>query len=241
MEKFSKLMEGKTVLIAGGSSCQGAGIVRFFLKQSATVIAPVKSLTEINKLKAFTHTIKQGSLITQLTDMPDYDEAFDIAEAITEKYGKIDIGISIFNSIPCNKGLTNIHINDWQKMLDYELTPFFLCARIILQSMKVCRDGLYVSACDSNFFEQATATPLSKVASCLKMEMSKTFAEETKNYNVRYHHLWIDSPFKNNVLPADDSCTPDPEIIGSQIMNIFFKNDIPDNVFQLIPGVNTIE
>ena len=65
--------------------------------------------------------------------------------------------------------------------------------------------------------------------------MSKTFAEETKNYNVRYHHLWIDSPFKNGIVPADDSCVPDPESIGSQVMNIYFNKDIPDNVFQLIP------
>jgi NADP-dependent 3-hydroxy acid dehydrogenase YdfG len=65
MGTSSKLMENKTVLIAGASSCQGAGIVRFFLKQSATVIAPVKSLHEINKLKACADSIQQGNLITQ--------------------------------------------------------------------------------------------------------------------------------------------------------------------------------
>ncbi|MCW3118089.1 MAG: hypothetical protein JWM28_2171 [Chitinophagaceae bacterium] len=236
-------MPGKIVLVAGSTSPIGLPVVHYFLKAGATVIAPVKSLDEITKLKASVADISTGTLITQLTELPDYDTGFDITETIVEKFGRIDIGIAIFNGLTCNNQLTEVHINEWQNMVDNEVTPFFICARLILRTMKVSKGGLYISLCDSSLVKQDNFPPLSKIAANIKMEMSKIFAEETKKYNVKYYHLWVkqDDRSKEFSASGQDVSVISSEMIGSHIMKLYLcKTDKPDEVFQLFPENYTL-
>jgi NADP-dependent 3-hydroxy acid dehydrogenase YdfG len=232
-------MKDKIILIAGGTSTRGFTIVRYFLEKGATVIVPAKSLDEITKLRADTIAISNGKLVTELADLPDYDSRFDIAEAIVEKFGKIDIGISVFNNLSCKRQLTEAHINDWQNMVDNEVTPFFVSARLILNTMKLSNSGLYVSVCDSSMPEENILSPLSKIAANTKMEMSKIFAEETKKYNVRYYHLWIKNGGTANESTVSDGNSVqvlNAELIGEEIMKLYQrKTDKPDEVFQQCP------
>ena len=241
MQQHSEKMTGKIILVAGGTSPVGLGIVRYFLEQDATLIVPAKSLHEINKLKDSVADIKSGTLITQLTELPDYDSGFDIAETIVERFGKIDIGIAIFNGMPCNRELTELHISDWQNMMDNEVTPFFVCARLILRTMKENSEGLYISVCDSSLLKQENLCPLSKIAANAKMEMSKIFADETKKYNVKYYHLWVDQNFKAGLTVNEPEYTSvvSSDMIGSRIQQLYScKAARPDDIFQLFQENN---
>ena len=243
MQQLSEKMTDKIVLVAGCTTSIGLPIVHFFLEAGATVIAPARSLDEITKLKASVVNINSGTLITQVTELPDYDTGFDIAETIVEKFGRIDIGIAIFNGLPCNTQLTEVHISDWQNMLDNELTPFFVCARLILNTMKVSKGGLYISLCDSSLFKQDDFPPLSKIAANIKMDLSKIFADETKKYNVKYYHLWV-TP-NDRLKDAVEGCPGDSvisaEMIGNHIVKLYLnKTDKPGEIFQLFPENATL-
>ncbi len=241
MHQPAEKLTGKVVLVAGGTNAMGSSIVRYFLEADATVIVPGKCLGEITKLKEGIANIKSGTLITQLTELPDYDRGFDIAEAIVEKFGRIDIGIAVFNGQPCNRQLTEAHISDWQNMVDDEVTPFFVCARLILHTMKASKGGLYVSLCDSSLFKHEDSPPLSKIAANMKMEMSKIFAEETRKYNVKYYHLWVkqDEPLIELAGNHQDGSVVGSEMIGNQIVKLYLsKSDKPDEVFRLCPENN---
>ena len=243
MQQLSEKMTDKIVLIAGGSSSIGLSIIRYFLREGATVIAPAKSLDEITRLKVSVADIGNGTLITQVTELPDYDTGFDIAETIVEKFGRIDIGIAIFNGLPCSSQLTEVHISDWQNMVDNEVTPFFICARLILNTMKVNKGGLYISLCDSSLFKQDNFPPLLKIAANIKMEMSKIFADETKKYNVKYHHLWVkrDDEVKGATPCSENDSVISTEMIGNHIMKLYLsKTDKPDEVFQSFPEVSVL-
>lgn len=238
MEPLKEKMTDKTVLVAGGTSPEGVNIVRYFLEEGATVIVPAKSLDDMTRLKADTANINGGNLVTQLTELPDYDTGFDIAESIVERFGRIDIGIAIFNGLPCKRQLTEVGINDWQNMVDNEVTPFFVCGRMILNTMKASKGGLYISVCNSSLFEREDLSPLSKIAANAKMEMSKIFAAETKKYQVRYYHLWVKNTGgdKENIEGCKEARVISADMVGSQIMKLYQnKTDKPDEVFQLCP------
>ncbi|MFP5039858.1 SDR family NAD(P)-dependent oxidoreductase [Parasediminibacterium sp. JCM 36343] len=233
MQDISNRLTGKIVLIAGGATVHGRGIVHYFLKANATVIVPGTSLQGLNGLKASIENINTGHLITHLTELPDYDKAFDIAETIVEEFGKIDIGIGVFSNAPCSSMLTEAHINDWQQMIDTEVTPFFVCARLILNAMKLIEDGLYVNVCYGKDFEDGNYAPLSKIAQNAKMEMSKIFAEESKKHNVRYQHLWVKptDDGDNNLANLNSA-----ETIGTEILKLFIeKTENTDCIFHSIP------
>lgn len=231
MQQLIKEMKDKIILVAGGTNPTGTAVVRYFLEKDATVIVPAKSLDELTKLKTTVADITTGSLITQLAELPDYDTGFDIAETIVEKFGRIDIAISIFNGLPCSSQLTEAHISDWQNIVDNELTPFFVSARLILHTMKINKGGLYISLCDISPFDKNNFPPLSKIATNVKAEMSKMFADETKKYNVRYYHLALNQVCESN-KDGQLSCA---KLIGNYIMKLYLnKAEAPEEIFQLV-------
>ncbi len=238
MEQITDYMKDKVVLVVGGTSVAGFNIVRFFLEKHATVIVPAKSLDEMNRLKVASAEYDTGTLITQLAELPDYETGFDIAETIVEKFGRIDIGVAVFMGPACNRQLTEVGINDWQNMVDNEMTPFFICARLILKTMKASRGGLYISVCDSGLLEKENASPLSQIAANAKMEMSRIFATETKKYQVRYYHLWIKNT--DEAVVPEGGCkgmhVVSSDMIGNQIMKLYNnKTEDPEAVFQVCP------
>ena len=82
-------LESKVAVVIGMINPATAGVVAGLLKQGCTVMAPSKNLQQLDWLKQIAASIPTGKLLTQLTDMPDYEKAHDIAEAIIEKYGHI--------------------------------------------------------------------------------------------------------------------------------------------------------
>jgi NAD(P)-dependent dehydrogenase (short-subunit alcohol dehydrogenase family) len=186
-----ELLTDKIILIAGGTNPTGTAVVRYFLERNATIMVPSRSLDELNHLQDSLSDITTGKLITQLADLPDYDNAFDIAEIIAEKYGRLDIGINIVSGLPANKQLTEANISDWENIVDNQLTPFFISARLVLHSMKIKNGGVYINVCDGSEFDQHSSGPLSRIASNIQIEMSKMFASETDSYNIKYYHLFV--------------------------------------------------
>jgi NADP-dependent 3-hydroxy acid dehydrogenase YdfG len=80
-------MEGKVAMVIGAVNETTSSIVSALLEQGTVVMAPVKSLHQSNWLKEATSHITSGSLMTHITDMPDFEKANDIAESIVEKFG----------------------------------------------------------------------------------------------------------------------------------------------------------
>jgi NADP-dependent 3-hydroxy acid dehydrogenase YdfG len=238
MIQVDKNSKAKIVMVTGAENPNGLGIVQYFLRQDATVIVPAARLHEITRLKSGTSNINTGKLITQLIQMPDYDRGFDIAEAIVERFGKIDIGIALFNGIASHKPLTEVHISDWQNMVDHEITPFFLSARLVLNSMKSNNEGVYISICDTGFKDMENFSPLYTIAANTKIEMSKIFAEEAKKYNISYYHLCLKSA---NIIIENERIHKDEHIIkhemlAKQIMQLCQgKMERPNEVFQSFP------
>jgi NADP-dependent 3-hydroxy acid dehydrogenase YdfG len=227
--------KAKIVIVTGAENPSGLGIVQYFLRQDATVIVPSARLHEITRLKTGTSNINKGKLITQLIQMPDYDRGFDIAEAIVERFGKIDIGVALFNGIASHKPLTEVHISDWQNMIDHELTSFFLSARLVLNSMKSNNEGVYINICDTGFTDRENFSPLNTIAANTKMEMSKIFAEEAQKYNVSYYHLCLKSA---NIIIENERINKDEhimkhEMLAKQIMQLCQgKIESSDELFQ---------
>lgn len=235
MTQVNKNFKEKIVIVTGAENPGGLGIVQYFLLQNATVIVPAARLQEITRLKSGTSTITKGKLITQLIEIPDYDRGFDIAEAIVERFGKIDIAVALFNGIASHKPLTELHISDWQNMIDHEITSFFLSARLVLNSMKSNKEGVYISICDTGFTDMESFSPLYTIAANTKMELSKLFAVEAQKYNVSYYHMCVKSA---NIIIEYERTHNDEHIIkhemlAKQIMQLCQgKMEHPDEVFQ---------
>lgn len=210
---MQKTFTGKHVFVAGAFSMIGNGIVRSLMKAGATVIAPAKSAQDIICLKQEVEDIPGGRLITLLVDMPDHRKAFELADAIVEELGQLELAIVALEPPSPSADLTSLPILSWHKMLDEHLTLFFICGRIILDLMKQNRHGMYISVSNTDHLEPRPWAALSNLYARLEIEMAKTFARETACYGIRYHHLFVnnvtyDFP-DHSYLPGKGLVSPD--------------------------------
>jgi NADP-dependent 3-hydroxy acid dehydrogenase YdfG len=232
---MSKLLKGKVTVVAGTSDFVIASVVPTLLQEDAVVIVPAKSADQINILRERVANIGTGRLVTLLTDYLDYDNAFDVAEYITQGVGRIDLFVVCFDAPDTPSGITETNILDWDKMIDQNITSFFIAARVALNTMKQNKCGMFISVANSNVVENRPGYALSNLSSTMQSEMAKHFWEDVIGYNIRYYHLNINgfkSIYKNNEGTTKNKWIAD-NTIGTFISQLFIgHNEHPENLFQ---------
>lgn len=217
----------------------GVGVVRALLARGATVIVPARSLHELTWLKDDVADISTGKLITLLSDMPDYDKAVDIIEGILEEFGRIDLVVSAFECRWSGPSLIDVGICDWQKVIDQYVTAYFVAGRVVLHKMRERNHGTFISIADSESIQVKAYSSLAGIATGMQVELSRLFAENIKESNVGFHHLFI-----NNVVTRDKSPALvgkrgwiTPEMVGNYIIRLY-SGDVeqPKELFQHFPG-----
>ena len=235
MEKFFK---DKVILISGELSNLGMGIIHSFLKEKAIVIFPAKSLRQVEMIKSFRAINEDENFITLLIDVQDFDKVTETCENITEKFSKIDIAIEIPEFSNSKKDLTEASMDEWNNMMETDMLPFFMGARIVLNMMKGNPNAMFVHVSDGRFFENITSCALARVAFSTRIEMSKIFAEEAQRKGIRYYHLWAQDLSSCNETPIPESGPPakSPEMISKEIMDLYQKETYnTDMAFQSFP------
>jgi NADP-dependent 3-hydroxy acid dehydrogenase YdfG len=218
------IFKDKVILITGEVSNLSMGIIHSFLKEMAIVIFPAKSLHQVEMIKSYRDINQHKNFITLLVDVLDFDKVIETCETITDKFGKIDISIEIPEFSNCKKELTEASIDEWNNMMETDMVPFFMGARIVLNLMKGNLSGMFVHISDSRSFENLKSCALTRIAFTTRMEMSKIFAEEAHRHGIRYYHLWAqDLSAKKDPVPGSSSAGMNSEMISAEIMNLYQK------------------
>ena len=215
-------MNEKVALIAGDFRFALVPIVKSLLRESATVIVPAKSAQEIARLKECLVDINTGNLVTLLIDYPDYDNASEVVESISEQFGKIDLAVICFDAPQSTCGLTETRIMDWERMIDHNITAFFIAARVVLWNMKANRHGMFISISNTAHAKDSRSV-LADLSSGMQTEMAKLFSEEAKGCNIKCHHLtathFTTSAFQR-ISPDGKDCAEDNSM-GNFIIRLF--------------------
>jgi len=240
---MDKLMNDKVAIVAGSSRFVIHSIVRSLLLESATVIVPAKSVGEISMLKECVADINTARLVTLLTDYPDYDKAFEVAESITDQFGKIDLAVICFDTPESGSVLTETDIMDWEKMIDHNITAFFIAARVVLGSMKESKHGMFISINNITDADNSCRSVLADLSSGMQTEMAKVFCEEVKGCNIKCYHLAVahlTKPSPNNSSAKEKNGIAD-DSIGSFIIKLFNgESQYAGSLLQML-SVNTVD
>ena len=221
-----KKLTGKITIVVGGASAIGMGIVRTLLIENATVIVPSSNADDISRLKNYTADILTGGLITLPTDVADYDKATNIAGAIQQRFGKIDLVVTALNNGQSDTPLTEMEITDWQKMMDENISLYFMSGRISLHLMKEQDSGVFINVCDADLFLHRPNSPLARITTESQIKLSLIFSEEIAPFNISFYHLFVNS--------VDASA---PEMIGHHIVKLYLgKVEDPEKLFQHLLG-----
>ena len=165
-------MLGKTVFITGGCRGIGAAIANQLLLQGANVIVTTRHPTE--------SILDNGALVLTL-DVSDNVQVSRCFSEIKERFGKLDAlinnaGYGVF------KLLDDISFNEWQQVINTNLTGVFLCSQAAVKLMPEGGRIVNISSiADHRGIVENTAYAASKFA---VRGFSQCFNEEFNSRNI---------------------------------------------------------
>lgn len=129
--KFSKLLEGRTAIVTGGTSGIGYAIAKVFLNAGATVIITGRNqgriTTSVEKLKAETSCDRVYGKVLNNAEVSTFDETFNDILSHKET-SKIDI---LVNNAGVNfKGMPNAIEEEYDKVMDTNLKGVFFLSQL---------------------------------------------------------------------------------------------------------------
>ncbi len=136
------LVEGKVAVVTGGSRGIGRQIVETFLRHGA--IVHYMSRNAGDSMEYFRTAVPEGDVTFHALDVADEGAVNAVFEQIMTARGRIDVLIN-------NAGITRdglmmrMSLEDWQAVLNINLTGAFLCSRAVARQMIKNRGGSIIN------------------------------------------------------------------------------------------------
>ena len=124
-------LHDKVVVVTGGSRGIGKAVSKLFVDEGAQVIITSKNIT---KLKQTAKEINCSFFIG--ADIKNENDVNNAIKKIIEKFGRIDILVNNAGILPEQKQLDEINENDWNEIIDVNLTGQFRFTKCVIPHMK---------------------------------------------------------------------------------------------------------
>ncbi|WP_269604731.1 3-oxoacyl-[acyl-carrier-protein] reductase [Prochlorococcus marinus] len=141
---FSKLLEGQTAIVTGASRGIGKAIAIFLAQEGAEVIINYSSSLEnankvVSEIKSF-----GGKAYPLQADISNETSVNELIKTVLEKNNKIDV---LVNNAGITKDglLMRMKTDDWQKVLDLNLSGVFYCTRAVSRQMLKQKKGRIIN------------------------------------------------------------------------------------------------
>ena len=137
-------LQGQVAIITGASRGIGRAIALELSKQGAKIVVNYAASSE--KADAVVDTITQagGDAISLQADVSKVEEVDALVNAVMEKFSRVDILVN-------NAGITRdtlllrMKLEDWQTVIDLNLTGVFLCTKAASKIMLKQRSGRIIN------------------------------------------------------------------------------------------------
>ena len=221
-------LEGKTAVITGASRGLGKSMAIGLAKAGADVV--VTDILDTSKTVSEIKKLNRKSLGLEI-DVSNKSDVEAMVKNVLEKFGKIDILVN--NAGILRTGNAEVlDKEDWDKVLQVNLTGQFLCAQAVGRQMMKQKSGSIINiASIAGLGGYASSVPYSASKAGVIL-MTKTLAVEWGKYNVRVNAICPgvfatnmtdsylkDKQFKDmiqNKVPLGRHAKPD-ELVGTVV------------------------
>lgn len=130
-----KRLEGKVAIVTGGAQGLGEALVYRLDKEGCKVL-----VADINYESAKQVADKLSDAIAFKVDVTNEEEVEAMVKTAVDKYGKLDLLVSNA-AILIAKAVPDFPLEQWKRMLDVNLTGYFLCAKAAAKVMIPNKSG----------------------------------------------------------------------------------------------------
>jgi NAD(P)-dependent dehydrogenase (short-subunit alcohol dehydrogenase family) len=133
-------LEGKRALITGGGTGIGRATAEVFAREGAQVMVSGRRREQLEEtVRLVEKAGGQGAY--EQGDVAKAADAERMVKETTKAFGGIDVLVNNAGILVRNASVTNVAIEDWQRVLDTDLTGVFLVSRFALLDMVAAGRG----------------------------------------------------------------------------------------------------
>lgn len=214
MSKIWYDLEGKTVVVTGGSRGIGLELARLLLEQKARVVICGRKQ---EGLDTATSELNAGEdLLAIQAHIAKEEDVENLFDKTIENFGRLDV---LINNVGMNivTALVDADFSLWQKIIDSNLSGTFLCSRKAGKIMRDQKKGKIVSISSIAGRRAAPAMGIYGVAKAGIEMMTKVLALELAPFNIQV----------NAVAPS---------MVRTKFSQPFWSNkDLYDQIVKAIP------
>jgi 3-oxoacyl-[acyl-carrier protein] reductase len=197
----STSLDGKVVVLPGGTGNVGEGIVRAFLKAGATVVVPSRSQSRLDGLTALMGPELGGNLKTVAAGYSTFAEADLLAEKIVTEHGRVDHVVAAVGGWWMGKALWEIGQDDWQKVFVDVATSHMALARSFVP--RLAEHGSYTTIAGFSGRKPYPAAGIVSMQGAAQLMMREALSAELRGQR-RVNDLIL-GPVINRSRPGGDA------------------------------------
>jgi len=177
-------LRGKNALITGASRGIGKSIALTLARNGVNIAINFlknKELAENVAKKAISYGIKAK---IYRADVSNFEEVKSMVEKIISDFGSVDILINNAGIIPKNYSIINIPIEEWQKIINVNLTGSFNVVKAVVPYMIKQKEGKIVNMASVAGKMGGTVGPHYAASKAGIIGMTFSLAQELLKYNI---------------------------------------------------------
>ncbi len=199
-------LSGKVAVVTGGGSGIGASICQAFAREGARVMVADINAQGAEQVAA-TIVGNGGKAISAQVDITDEKAVAQMVEATLGGFGKVD---SLVNNagVRIIKGFMQHTRDDWNKMIDVNLSGPFVCSQAVIPSMVDNGGGTIINLCSIASFVGRPNRAGYVAAKTGLLGLTRAMAIDIGGKNIRVNAIapgMIASPFNQSFAEAEET------------------------------------
>ncbi len=143
MSKTCYSLEGKVVIVTGGSRGIGLELAKNLIEQKARVVICGRKKENLDT--AVTEIKAGGDLLAVQAHIAKEEDVNALFETVMKKFGRLDVLINNVGMNLLTGSVADTDLATWQKIIESNLTGTFLCSSKAAAIMKEQRKGKIIS------------------------------------------------------------------------------------------------
>ena len=136
--------EGKVAIITGGGSGIGERIAKAYAQEGAHIVVASRNEENLNRVAGEIEALDRQSLAV-VTDVCVSEQVDNMVQQTMDKFGRIDILVNNAGANTTNRTVTEMAPEDWDRVVDINLTGAFNCFRGVYPQMKEHGDSMVIN------------------------------------------------------------------------------------------------
>jgi 3-oxoacyl-[acyl-carrier protein] reductase len=215
-------IDGHVAVVTGSTKGIGRGVAEALLREGARVVISARNADEVAAVAAELGRGHAGRVLGQPCDVRREKDVAELFHAVDRTWAGLDIlvnnaGVGFF------KRMEETSLEEWNRILETNLTGVFLCSRAAIPRMRT-RGGGYIlnisSLAGKNAFPEGTAYNASKFG---LNGMSEGLMQEVRYDGIKVSYIMpgsVSTYFNDRAPKAGDEWKLQPEDVARVVVDL---------------------